>query len=74
MAPSQAFPAFEYRHLLRPGLTGWAQVKTGYAANDAETRDKLSFDLYYAKYVSARLDLQSVFKTFLVVIGARQVR
>lgn len=71
---TQAFPAFEYRHLLRPGITGWAQVKTGYAATEAETRDKLSFDLYYAKYVSARLDLKIALKTLLVVSGAKQVR
>ena len=68
------FPAFAYRHLLRPGLTGWAQVHCGYAANEVETLDKLSFDLYYAKYVSFGLDLRIAIRTFLVVLGGRKSR
>ena len=69
-----SLPGFAYRHLLRPGITGWAQVRAGYAANEEETREKLSFDLYYAKYVSARLDLQIALRTLYVIGGGRQVR
>ncbi len=69
-----SFPAFEYRHLLRPGITGWAQVRAGYAANETETLEKLSFDLYYAKYVSLQLDVQIALRTFFVVCGGKQAR
>jgi lipopolysaccharide/colanic/teichoic acid biosynthesis glycosyltransferase len=71
---AQALPAFEYRHLLRPGITGWAQVSAGYAANEAETREKLSFDLYYTKYVSPRLDAKIAVMTLFVLFGSQQVR
>ena len=57
-------PAFAYRHLVRPGITGWAQVCSGYAADLEETRTKLTFDLYYIKKLSLYLDLLIVMRTF----------
>lgn len=61
--------AYPYRHLVRPGLTGWAQVLQGYAGNDAETAVKLSYDLYYVAHYSAALDLLIVYKTVRIILG-----
>jgi lipopolysaccharide/colanic/teichoic acid biosynthesis glycosyltransferase len=69
-----SIPSYPYRHLVRPGLTGWAQVKQGYAATEGETSIKLSYDLYYVKHYSLALDLLIVVKTIRTVLtgfGAR---
>ncbi len=61
----------EYRHRVRPGITGWAQVTHGFAVD--ETRRVLEHDLYYVKHQSVTLDLLIVyltFKTFLTGFGA----
>lgn len=71
---AQQIPAFEYRHIVRPGITGWAQVRFGYAANAAETRDKLSYDLYYTKYLSLSLDMWILANTVSAVIRGNSVR
>jgi lipopolysaccharide/colanic/teichoic acid biosynthesis glycosyltransferase len=65
---------YEYRHLVRPGITGWAQVLQGYAADEDGTRRKLEHDLYYVKHRSVTLDLlitYLTFKTILTGFGAR---
>jgi lipopolysaccharide/colanic/teichoic acid biosynthesis glycosyltransferase len=67
-------PFFGYRHLVRPGITGWAQVTQGYVASAVETRDKLEHDLYYIRHLSFPLDILIVFKTIRTVLtgfGAR---
>lgn len=61
--------AYPYRHLVRPGLTGWAQVLQGYAGNEEETSVKLSYDLYYVAHYSAALDLLIAYKTVRIVFG-----
>lgn len=69
-----AIAFYNYRHLVKPGITGWAQVNLGYAAGTAETRDKLELDLYYIKYFSLWLDALVLFKTVRTIItgaGAR---
>lgn len=60
-------PAYTYRHLVRPGLTGWAQVQQGYADDEAATIMKLSYDLYYVAHYSMALDLLIVYKTLRIV-------
>jgi len=50
-------PFYAARHVVRPGLTGWAQVNCGYAGSLEATLQKLQFDLYYVKHQSLRLDL-----------------
>jgi lipopolysaccharide/colanic/teichoic acid biosynthesis glycosyltransferase len=70
----KSIPAFPYRHLVRPGITGWAQVRFGYAGDEIETREKLSYDLYYTKNMSLLLDLEIVLMTFLVLVHDRSVR
>lgn len=69
-----AEPKYELRTLIRPGLTGWAQVTSGYAETVEEELEKLAYDLYYIKQLSFDLDLLIVFrtlKTLLLGSGAR---
>ena len=62
-------PRFGARLLVKPGLTGWAQVKGGYASTIPEMTRKLEYDLYYIKNRSLRLDLQILANTFVAVLG-----
>ena len=69
-----SIPFYGYRHLIRPGVTGWAQVNYGYADDEADTVDKLTYDLYYVKHMSLWLDLRilgSSMWTVLSGFGAR---
>jgi len=71
---SREIPFYEARHLIRPGVTGWAQVNYGYAEDQAETIEKLTYDLFYIKHSSFWLDLQIVGKSMWTVLtgfGAR---
>lgn len=67
-------PFFSYRHVVRPGITGWAQVMQGYAGDKTATRSKLQYDLYYIKHYSVWLDLLIILKTLRTILtgfGAR---
>ncbi len=67
-------PFYIYRHVVRPGITGWAQVMQGYAGDADETRVKIQHDFYYIKHFSLWLDILIVFKTVRIVLtgwGAR---
>jgi lipopolysaccharide/colanic/teichoic acid biosynthesis glycosyltransferase len=67
-------PAFAYRQLVKPGISGWAQVRAGYAANLEETRTKLGYDLYYLKYFSLGLDLQIILRTAWTLVAGGGAR
>ncbi len=67
----EQIPYFELRHIIRPGLTGWAQVRYGYGATLAETREKLEYDLYYIKHMSLGLDLLIMFETVKTILRRR---
>ena len=71
---AQQIPSYPYRHLVRPGLTGWAQVQQGYAASTDETAIKLSYDLYYVQHYSLAMDLLIVLKTIQTVLTGRGAR
>jgi exopolysaccharide biosynthesis polyprenyl glycosylphosphotransferase len=67
-------PFFGYRHLVKPGITGWAQIHQGYAASVEESATKLSYDLYYVRRYSLLLDLDILARTAFVMaarIGSR---
>jgi exopolysaccharide biosynthesis polyprenyl glycosylphosphotransferase len=67
-------PFYIYRHVVRPGITGWAQVMQGYAGDADATRIKIQHDFYYIKHFSLWLDILIVFKTVRIVLtgwGAR---
>ena len=56
-------PFYRYRHVVRPGITGWAQVNQGHVASVDEVHAKLQYDFYYVKYFSAWLDILIAFRT-----------
>ena len=67
-------PFYQYRHIVKPGITGWAQVMQGYATGPEETRIKLEHDFYYIKNFSLSLDVLIAFKTVRTIFtgsGAR---
>ncbi len=70
----QTIPFYEHRHLVRPGITGWAQVNYRYADDQAETIEKLTYDLYYIKHMSPVMDISVLWKSVWTVLtgaGAR---
>lgn len=56
-------PFYDLRHLVRPGLTGWAQVKFGYAGDEGDALEKLQYDFYYLRHQSLRLDARICART-----------
>ena len=62
-------PYYDLRHYSRPGISGWAQVMYPYGASVQDARQKLQYDLYYAKHMSFRFDLRILFKTIRVVLA-----
>jgi sugar transferase (PEP-CTERM system associated) len=67
----EQIPFYGLRHSVRPGITGWAQVKYQYGASVEETKTKLEFDLFYIKHLSVMLDLAVLFETVKVMISGR---
>lgn len=61
-------PFFNYRHVVRPGISGWAQVEQGYAAEIDGMTKKLEYDFYYIKHFSLWLDILIVIRTIKVVV------
>lgn len=64
----QELPFYRYRHVVRPGITGWAQVNQGHVAEVDEVFGKLQYDFYYIRYFSPWLDFLVIFRTALIVI------
>jgi len=65
-------PHYRQRHLIKPGLSGWAQIHYGYGASVDDTRHKLCYDLYYLKHRSIDLDAAIVIRTLgRFVFGSR---
>ncbi len=65
---SDVVPYYDLRHTVRPGLTGWAQVRYPYGDNLNDSKEKLQYDLYYVKHLSWYFDLLIIFLTFREVI------
>ncbi len=68
---AQEIPYYEQRHLIPPGLTGWAQIKYPYGASIEDARQKLQYDLFYVKNQSLMLDAIVVFETIKIIIFGR---
>lgn len=66
-------PFYNVRHLIRPGITGWAQVKYRYGVDLEDSIRKLEYDFYYIKNKSVTLDLRIIFKTVTTVLFSRGV-
>jgi lipopolysaccharide/colanic/teichoic acid biosynthesis glycosyltransferase len=68
---AQEIPFYEQRHLIAPGLTGWAQIKYPYGASIDDARKKLEYDLYYIKNQSITLDATIMFETVKTILLGR---
>ncbi len=68
---AEEIPFYEQRHLIPPGLTGWAQIKYPYGASVEDARQKLQYDLYYIKNQSLLLDAVILFETVKTILFGR---
>lgn len=68
---AELMPFYETRHVIKPGLTGWAQVNYSYGETIDDSLIKLQYDLYYIKHRSIYLDLNIIFKTITTVLFYR---
>ncbi|ACT60320.1 sugar transferase [Hirschia baltica] len=64
----EKIPFYRYRHLVRPGITGWAQVHQGHVTSVEDADVKLQYDFFYVRNLSIWLDVLVIFKTFQVVL------
>ena len=65
----EKLPFYDMRHLVRPGLTGWAQVKYGYAGDESDALEKLQYEFYYLRRQSFGLDFRIIGRTIRSVLG-----
>jgi lipopolysaccharide/colanic/teichoic acid biosynthesis glycosyltransferase len=68
---AEQIPYYQLRHIVPPGITGWAQVRYQYGSSVEEAKAKLTYDLYYIKHASLALDLLIVFETLKTIILRR---
>jgi sugar transferase (PEP-CTERM system associated) len=68
---AQELPFYDVRNMIRPGLTGWAQIRYGYGATLEQSREKLAYDLYYVKHQTLGLDLLIMFETIKTILRRR---
>ncbi|MDF1835982.1 MAG: sugar transferase [Alteraurantiacibacter sp. bin_em_oilr2.035] len=71
---SEALDFYAYRHVVKPGITGWAQVNQGHVADDASVARKLEYDFYYIKNFSFWLDIMILLRTIRVVLSGHGAR
>ena len=64
-------PFYHFRHLVKPGITGWAQVNYPYGASEEDAMEKLKYDLYYIRHYSLKLDAMIVLKTVHTMLFGR---
>ncbi len=67
----ERIPYYSHRHFVKPGITGWAQIKYPYGASVEDALEKLRYDLYYIKNLSITLDLLIFFETIKVILYSR---
>ena len=60
---------YNLRHLVRPGLTGWAQVKYGYAGDEQDALEKLQYEFFYLEHQDAAFDFRIMLRTFRSMLG-----
>jgi lipopolysaccharide/colanic/teichoic acid biosynthesis glycosyltransferase len=70
----QTIPFYSVRHTVKPGLTGWAQLKYTYGATEEDALEKLQYELYYLKNHSLVLDLLIILQTVEVVLWGKGAR
>ena len=67
----ESIPLYHFRHLVKPGITGWAQVNYPYGESDQDAVEKLKYDLYYIRHYSLKLDAMIVLKTIHTMLFGR---
>jgi lipopolysaccharide/colanic/teichoic acid biosynthesis glycosyltransferase len=67
-------PYYNERFTVKPGITGWAQIKYAYGASEQDALEKLKYDLYYIKNMSFVMDLMITFHSFKIVLLGRGSR
>jgi lipopolysaccharide/colanic/teichoic acid biosynthesis glycosyltransferase len=68
---SAAVPMYDYRHCVRPGITGWAQLNFPYGSSVLDAREKLKYDLYYIKNADIIFDIFVLLQTLEVVLWGK---
>jgi sugar transferase (PEP-CTERM system associated) len=71
---NKKIPYYSLRHSIKPGITGWAQISYSYGDSDEDAIEKLQYDLYYIKNMSALFDLQIIFESLKVVLLGKGAR
>ena len=67
----EEIPFYNYRSILKPGISGWAQVNYPYGASLEDAKQKLSYDIYYINHISFLFDILILFKTIKTVLNAK---
>jgi lipopolysaccharide/colanic/teichoic acid biosynthesis glycosyltransferase len=67
-------PYYSLRTMVRPGITGWAQIRHGYALSQKDVTEKMRYDLYYIKHMSLWLDIRILIETIRVVLKKQGVQ
>lgn len=70
----EVIPYYRQRFIVKPGITGWAQISYGYGASEDDAVEKLNYDLFYIKNLSIFMDLLVIFKTIKIVLFAKGAR
>jgi lipopolysaccharide/colanic/teichoic acid biosynthesis glycosyltransferase len=73
-AMTEQIPYYSLRHSVRPGLTGWAQVRYGYSVSLEQVTEKMRHDLFYVKHMSVWLDIRILVDTVKIVLFGRGAR
>ncbi len=69
---SAQIPFYDVRHLVRPGITGWAQVKYPYGSDELDALEKLQYEFYYLRHQSLGLDLRIIGRTLRTIVHSRR--
>ena len=70
----EVIPYYDTRYCIKPGITGWAQIKYAYSASEEESLEKIKYDLYYVKNMSFAMDLVIIFHTVKIALLGRGAR
>jgi sugar transferase (PEP-CTERM system associated) len=70
----KSLPYYQDRHVVKPGLTGWAQIQYAYTSSQEETQEKLEYDFFYIKNFSVLFDLAILFQTIKIVLWGQGAR
>ena len=68
---AKSIPFYDLRHLVRPGITGWAQINYDYGSSDIDALEKLQYEFFYLRHQSLGLDLQIIGRTLRTIFEGR---